>query len=1447
MTMRRTEKETPRGGGARRILGSAKGPKPKRDLRRPEAIFAVMVLAAIAVLTAVSVSEDVSGGYNVYVSVSGTDIYINGEKAGEHTFISDNRNKATITFKGNLRMIASATEVQDKWGYEFVSYDDSSGESTWTMWSTSGAKITISELKEKDTTSAPSVSGSMSKTASGGYYGRINTAADMEYRKSGSETWNSCTGETAVYPGTYEVRYKLTGEHYASDPTTVGVGPEKPVNTQDTPEVVEYTGAKQEFVPSGLDLNWVKVGGQKEAKDPNTGDAYYTVTVDPIGCWSDGSSTDSVNYYWKIVKKNLTTADFTFTGNSIPYDGDAHGSDDITIVASGLTGFPSEDITELENSLSLVFENTGEKVDCGTYKFTLSGVDTTKFTTADSSGNLDGDWEMTITKRAPEAKDFVVTVDKKEYNGTGQTATVTLIEKFQNQPDNADDWLSWTVGGATTQTNVQDGGYAIEVKVDGTKSQNFETGNVPLNSTDNSPYLFYITKRTLSDGDFTISYGTGDTDPKFDTKEHKPTITLNPTYNTVTSDDCSWLTCKIGGKDSQINAGDYNITVYVVSNTNFETNTSGITINSTDWSHVGERIFTIDKHELKARDFSVTYAAGETYTYEFKNGQKVSHTPIVEFKNTDFVNYYSDTNAGWNSTEKSRGWLTWQVGDSDWTDNDKHSQADAGTYTIKAAIGENTNFTTNASLDIETMTINKRTLTASDFTVTAETYTYDGDGRKATSVSLKSGDTLNSSDPFNGFTPNYFKDGATTGSEGPVFDAGTYQIKLCCDGTDNYNAVDEVTDGAWILKINQAKLKVESETLSYGTNDSPKTYDATDNYVGVTVSAYKGNTVTISYTWDYDNSSEDGTGGVNGNDVANLNKNVATLELTARHVSQSGKITWTASAGNNYEDYVSTANSKDLTVKITSYQLTTQDANESSPHITVKEYVGDYDGEFHAFEVGFTLFSADTGNKSGIKITYGTGSGSVDGEISSIHKKYFTDGAVTAYYKLSYGTGEEYADYADFAKYGDYSFEEAQPSTIEVKKLQMAAKVTLDSDIIRDSEEGMSATTEYSGGDHVFSASATNLKPEGADADEAVVVYTLNGTAISADELAAALGSVGTYEIGVKVSAETGKDYSESYTPFERTVTVEVTNASVRITEFSYETVTEGEPMTMTVKMESVGTLSGAVTVTYRGQPLTTTCIIVDNSDGTYTATVVYDTSLGDIPSGTLQTISVEYPGDSNHSASGLTDYIIRMRSTGMPVIPEEGGQVPIDPDKNGIEVETPAGDIRFDLIDPPELGDGDTIIIDVTMRYASAEELVPDEESTIVLNTYGYVLHSNGDKTPIKYRVTPSVDVEVPSGKKPVVTLYDEYGSEVGTPDVLTYTSDSATFQTDADGSLSMRIGVSFKSKAVPTDEPVVPVYPEETGNTEEGRDYTLIIVVACVAITLEILAVIFSRRSRN
>ncbi len=880
---------------------------------------------------------------------------------------------------------------------------------------------------------------------------------------------------------------------------------------------------------------------------------------------------------------------------------------------------------------------------------------------------------------------------------------------------------------------------------------------------------------------------------------------------------------------------------------------------------------------------------------------------------------------------------------TEWPDiTDRHSQTDAGTYGIIAAIANNTNFVIASDLEIGTMTVAKATLAASDFTVTIPTgLVYDMEGKAVISVILNNGDTLGDC-----LQVKYCKTigGTTTEYDGPVKDAGEYQIKLYCDETKNYNKLktgdaDGVSDDKWIMTIEQAVLTVESgskyqdswtyngmgqtigftvkalsgdmtdikieftkvkgsqdiETISGGsidhldfsrmftdvadsgewtwkadagsnykildsTNDTKvvvsiskanltvtilenkyeNQYSGQSHVLHVKVEAVEGNNITLKWDWTQTHTELAKSVSVDKEDGSST----ATLDWTIIHVSDSGTLTWEADAGNNYNVYKSSENSGDLTANVTPYELNPIVAEGSGTHT--------YDGQPHAFDVKYDLIGQDAGKETDyIQVTYGMSAESADGDIDVIQQTYYTADPVTAYYKLSYNDSTEGKT---AQSYGDYSFPVAASSKITIQKLQMEGEISLDGDVLEDSEKGIAGIVEYNGEGHILTAMATNLQTSaGGIKDEATVRYVLyeGGTEkeVSEEELASLLSSVGTYTIKVTVTAKSGEDvkYRDSYTPYERTVTVEVTIASVKVTDFSYGTVTEGDPMTMEISLESVGTLVGKVIVMYRGEEIPVACTIADKGNGVYIATLIYDTSLGIIPSGTLQTISVYYGGDDNHKPSEEWDQVIRIRSAGMPVIPEDGGQVPIDPEQGSIEVVTPAGDIRFDIIDAPALEDGDTIVIDIIMRYSHVGEEISGAEKTIVLCTKGYVLHADGSETPIRYRITPSVNVEIPSGKKPVIALYDMDGSQTGSPDVLTYTSDFATFQADVDGSISAKIGVTFASKFSPDTDPddPVPVHPPK--KTAKETDYTPVVIAGCVAALMAILAVFADSRSRN
>ncbi len=1119
----------------------------------------------------------------------------------------------------------------------------------------------------------------------------------------------------------------------------------------------------------------------------------------------------SAKWSFTIEKRQLTSGDFTITGNSVGYDGGLHTTEGITAT---LKGFTSTDIEAVSEATGIRFTTADEKRNAGSYPFELTVGETDNF----KGGEItDTGWNLVITKKDPVPADFKVTVSEGTYNGMGQTATVTLdpTKYAAGQPDDVTKWLSWTVGSAATQIDANEDGYAIAVTV--ADSKNFSAKTVALNKDDNGTYKFIIHRKALEESDVVIS----DYTATFDTKTHSPSVSIDTEKYATPQPDAgtmsSWLACRIDGQTTQTEAGSYTITVHVGNSKNFKNpSDAGLTVKGCQ--------FTVKKAELKALgtggdvDLAVIFDDETKHVYNYGT----SHTATIELKDP-YKTYYAG---------KDTSWLTWKVGDSGWTDKDGHSQMDAGTYKIYVTVADNKNIeSTETPCEIGMFTVERAELRASDFEFTVPNgKTYDGEAIGVASIELNNGDTS-----LRGLTWIYDRTDDTTAPDSSQFvsDAGTYQIKLSCSEDDqpNYKALDGFTDSNWKFTIDKADLKVTVVNRDYKSD-----YTGQPQVLKVKVEAIQGNSITLDYTWTQRNTTLAKSVSVEKKDGSNT----ATLDWTAIHVSDSGILKWTAEAGNNYNKYDSSdaKNNTDLTVDIAPFTLSQ----------SAEPYEGTYDGTLQPleFEVKYTLIGQDAGHeKDYIQVTY-SADGSTFGGIGTIQKK-FSEGPVPVYYELSYKD--------DTAKsYGDYSFPDAGSSTVTVKQLQMEADVSLDGTALEDSGDGMASSVEYDGEDHALIATAKGMKTSGTSQDLAAVEYALmdgeQEEEISAEDLASLLKSVGTYTIKVTVSAETGKGYSGSYIPFERTVTVEVSNASVDVTDFSYDTVTEGDHMTMEVALKSIGTLEGEVVVMYGGREVPTTCTIADNGDGTYLATVVYDTSLGIIPSGTLQTVTVHYGGDDNHEPSGKYEQVIRMRSAGMPTIPEEGGQIPIEPGQDGTDIVTPAGDIRFDIVDPPAQEEGDTTIIDTVMRYASATEEVPGTERTIILRSEGYLLHADGSRTQVKYRITPSVNVDVPSGKKPVITLYDMGGTRIGTPEALTYTQDFATFLTDVDGSISVKIGVTFESKSVPIpvpegpEDPIIPADPETSG---KKPGYTVAVVAGCIAVLLAAIALVARSGSRD
>ncbi len=94
----------------------------------------------------------------------------------------------------------------------------------------------------------------------------------------------------------------------------------------------------------------------------------------------------------------------------------------------------------------------------------------------------------------------------------------------------------------------------------------------------------------------------------------------------------------------------------------------------------------------------------------------------------------------------------------------------------------------------------------------------------------------------------------------------------------------------------------------------------------------------------------------------------------------------------------------------------------------------------------------------------------------------------------------------------------------------------------------------------------------------------------------------------------------------------------------------------------------------------------------------------------------------------------------------------------------------------------------------AGDDEKVPKSDKTVIVK-------ADVDPEDIPYWVIPTVWIDVPTGKNPVVKLYDEDDRRVETPEILSYTSDSVTFITYQVDHAYLKAAITF----VPTFIPIV------------------------------------------
>ncbi len=325
-----------------------------------------------------------------------------------------------------------------------------------------------------------------------------------------------------------------------------------------------------------------------------------------------------------------------------------------------------------------------------------------------------------------------------------------------------------------------------------------------------------------------------------------------------------------------------------------------------------------------------------------------------------------------------------------------------------------------------------------------------------------------------------------------------------------------------------------------------------------------------------------------------------------------------------------------------------------------------------------------------------------------------------------------------------------------------------------------------------------------ADSVDPIVVYVKDD-----EQMTDLPKGPGTYDVYVQNNGE-ALNFGRTTGLGVKLGTLTIEKAEVSIVSFSSDPVMEGSPMTMKVTFKTAGDITEDPVIRYGDSVLPLTGGgITDLGDGLYEATVVYDTSEGIIPSGIYRTVSVQYPGDDGHHPSDAVDCEVCVRTEGKIVIPEEGGKFPADPGKKN-DVVTPTGQMEV-VVDDDRTGG--TPIIWIRSWDAEDHEKVPEADKTVVIESDGYVIGKDGERIPIGYEIIHTIDVDVPNGKRPIVKLYDEEGNLVETPKIMSYTSGSVTFRTEAEGFQHIRVAVTFETA-------IIPLINTDTGGPGEGND---------------------------
>ncbi len=1227
--------------------------------------------------------------------------------------------------------------------------------------------------------------------------------------------------------------------------TTITVSVEKAIEYIDKPTAVsgggQYKGSSYTATINGYDSNTMTLDSGGSGTDAGI----YTVKVTPRSgyAWSD---TKVASQYevgsWKITPADLTLSGSKDISDSWTYDA-ASRTETFSVTASKDNAEVSIAFTKQGSTTYDLSASSGKTA---TFSKAFTDVsDSGSWTWVASAGNnyntMPGSVNITISQKTMSASDFTQNPVSCSYDGTAKSGAYTL--KNTNLDGKFTYTMTYGASGNADHTNVTSS--PIDVYITVAKNTNFtaagpiKVGTLSIGKVNPIAQYFQLSFPTgysvtqAASGNnyqYTASIAYDSTQRGASSVGYRSPIT-NPSVTPVVHyyiGDTEYAEPKLGGtyqiyvtitgdgKNLNASSGK-GVQVGTMTITKITPTAEWISksvIDVTDAQGGGEETWDgADKYikgQMNQKKWEIDYNGYPSKVANTKwltsSGEESGVTnPIV-------IRYYSETDGKWFTG------TTYPT--------------DAGTYRIYADVQAGNSFDVTDGLQVGTIVISPIDPTPEHIVLPNHD---DGDERGQSKVynAKQQGIEVAWGEPFTnntgtgaqtGITLDYYLNGVK--QDGEPRNVNDYVVKANVQAGRNFKTGADLEIG--MFHITKADLTFDANASFL---KKTWTYDLDDRTFKITMKscdAEDATSITIQL------SSEENTFGINQYEIAKQTSvpqdgryaNSFTFQQTFKYVQDSGVWSWIAYTDDgNYNTYTATQDQW-ITVEI--------QKKTAEPYDFVLKWNGE-DQEKVADEKHYTYsgygWPASVQWKDNPDLVGTDGRPNYAQKPADITLVYVKDGKDYTE-PVDVGTYQVYAVFGDDPNYVQPSSNDGRVPlgtvVIEKKDLNVPTDLRIDG-TDNGSWQATDPTYSYDGNRHgpevkwTEPLTGSEADPEGG---YQVVYFYENGNPVNGVPTEA-----GTYNVYVKIGEdnqnfnpvnpydENGRD-AHNQQAYIGKMTID--KGPVKIVDFRYDLVKDGQTMTMNIITDPAGRLVSDMVIKVGGKEIVLKdCRYEYDDDGRAIAVVQYETNRGDIPPGVFTEIEITYPGDSNHYPSEPYVTKVHTRSNNLPVIPEEGGEVPIDPDKGSTEVETPIGDIIVELDedgdgerdeddrtysddwsdgsddgtqDGTDAGKGDRENPTVYIRgyEAGEDEEVPGADKTVVIRT-------DVDPDEMPYWVIPTVWVDVPGGKKPVVKLYDQDGEYVSTPEVLGYTTDSVTFITYEEDCAYLRAGITFVNTFMP------------------------------------------------